>query len=267
LRPSTLLSSSVRLDLYTGLSMSQFDLDTVSIGATENYDWWSTLQYTTSFDELKSHVLESIQRWYPRRNISPLNLDGIEACVAIKNSDRIIVYQNRSFQHFFAGGHSAVGKGVESIAYWKTVQLTQKTDDLILDGVQSIDCEHVGRDPEGQHYSFRTSKSKLAEFQDPGYCLFGMSRPLTLLATSEKEKAKSLAELFKLFQAMDPVDQTICRLDAKGESTKDIAARVGLTSRSIENRRNRMIVLFGAQRPMGLVRITIRLEDHGLLPA
>jgi len=195
-----------------------------------------------------------------------LNLDGIEACAAIKNSDRTLVYQNRSFQHFFAGGHSAIGNGDETFAYWKTVQLTQKTDDLILDGVRSIDCEHVGRDPEGRHCTFRTCKASLAEFQDPGFCLVSLSRPLMLLATSETDKSKSLTELFKLFQSMDRVNQTICRLDAKGESTKDIAAGVGLTSRSIENHRNRMMVLFGVQRPMDLVRITIRLEDDGLLP-
>ncbi len=77
---------------------------------------------------------------------------------------------------------------------------------------------------------------------------------------------KSLAELFELFQSLDHTDQVTCRMDAKGECTKDIAQAVGLSPRAIELRRKKMFELFGVERPMELIRITIRLEENGLLP-
>ncbi len=73
-------------------------------------------------------------------------------------------------------------------------------------------------------------------------------------------------ELLDIFQSLDVIDQRTCRLDAKGETTKDIAAAVNLSPRAIEIRRRKMFELFGVERPMELVRITIRLEEHGLLP-
>ena len=69
-----------------------------------------------------------------------------------------------------------------------------------------------------------------------------------------------------MFLSMNSIDQTICRMDALGEMTKDIARSVGLTSRSIEIRRKKMQELFQVERSMEVIRITIRLEEHGLLP-
>jgi hypothetical protein len=37
----------------------------------------------------------------------------------------------------------------------------------------------------------------------------------------------SLVELFRLFQRLDDIDQTVCQSDADGETTKDIGASVG----------------------------------------
>ena len=246
--------------------MAGIDFNVGAENERENPDWMTSLEFGTSFDEIKTQALDVILSWYPHRHSRQLDLNRLEACVAIKNQDRAIVYQNAAFQHFFTSGQNSVGRGNESLTFWKTVQVSQKTDDLIFEGARSIDCEHIGKDSAGRYYTFRTFKSTFAELQDPDFFLFGVSRPIAILGTTEAEKGKSLSELFRLFQSLDDIDQSVCRLDAKGESTKVIAAGVGLTSKSIENRRNKMIALFGVQRPMDLIRITIRLEDHGLLP-
>ena len=70
----------------------------------------------------------------------------------------------------------------------------------------------------------------------------------------------------KLAVLVDSIDRTICRMDAQGDLTKEIAGSVGLTSRSIENRRKKMQQHFQVERGMEVIRITIRLEEHGLLP-
>jgi hypothetical protein len=246
--------------------MALFDADTDRLNANEKPDWMTSLVYTSSFEDIKTQVLATILRSYPNRYSVPLVFPGLEACVAVKNQERTVVYSNAPFKHFFSDHPIGIGSENASFVFGNPAQISQKTDGLILEGVQSIDCEHIEKDLEGRRYTFRTFKYRLVELQDPEFYFFCVSRPIAFLGSTESEKGKSLSELFRLFQSMDEVDRTICRLDAKGELTKDIAAAVGLTSRSIENHRSKMLVLFQVQRPMELIRITIRLEDHGLLP-
>ena len=65
--------------------------------------------------------------------------------------------------------------------------------------------------------------------------------------------------------SLDAINQTICRLDARGDATKSVAECVGLTTRSIEIRRKKIQELFQVERSMDVILITIRLEEHGLL--
>lgn len=228
--------------------------------------WAKELVYSRSFKQEQSLILEEVNRWRPFCGERELDLSQVEACVAIKNKERNIVFANSAFRYFFAAGNQVVERSTEAFTFWKTAKLSQQTDELILEGTQSIDVEHVGRDAEGRGYTFRTYKCSLAEWTNPNYFILGVSRPIALLGNSEHEQSKKLSELHALFVSLDAVDQTICRLDAQGELTKDIAASVGLTSRSIENRRKKLLGLFRVERFMEIIRITIRLEEHGLLP-
>jgi len=229
-------------------------------------DWVTTLEFDSTFDEAKSQVLNAIRDWYPRRQSESLDLSAIEACVVIKNHERTVVRDNAAHRYFFASGRATLGKPADPIAQYKTTKLSHHIDELIAEGIRSLDCEHEAKDPEGQSYNFRTFKCQLDEFHDPNYFILSISRPIACLGKSDNAREKSIMDLLAVFQSLDATDQLTCRMDAKGESTKDIALAVRLSPRAIELRRKKMLELFDVQRPMELVRITIRLEEHGLLP-
>ncbi len=228
--------------------------------------WISTLDFESTFDQAKSQALDAIRQWYPQRQSQSLDLTNVEACVAIKNHQRAIVHDNPAYQLFFSRVPQQHGKCGDANYLYRSSKIAQNTDELIAEGIRSLDCEHEGTDASGQSYSFRTFKCQLGELRDPNYFIFGMTRPIACLGKSEVDREKSLMDLLEIFQSLDAIDQRTCRLDAKGDSTKDIAAAVNMSPRAIEIRRKKMFDLFGVDRPMELVRITIRLEEHGLLP-
>ncbi len=225
--------------------------------------WTQSFKYTQSLEQVKQSALSAIRLWYPSRGSNELDLSRFEACVAIKNYEGVIVAENRAMRRFFTGGLPAIGRGADAFAFRPMASMTQSSDRLIRDGANAMEFEHISCDPSGRHLAFRSAMFRLAELNDPGYFILAMSRPLAVVDSSPCER--TLAELFLLFQRLDDIDQAICRYDAHGDTTKEIAAGVGLSSRSVEVRRKKMLEIFGVRRPMELVRITIRLEEHGLL--
>ncbi len=145
------------------------------------------------------------------------------------------------------------------------VKLSQLTDTVIMDGVLSIEFEHVGRDALGREFIFRSFKRRLDEFKDPQFHILLFSRPIALVGNGELERRRSLNELLVLYQQLDKVDQAICLGDAHGESTKHIAATVQMTTRSVELRRNKIIEHFGFRRSIDIVVLIVRLAEHGLI--
>jgi hypothetical protein len=232
----------------------------------DSMPWARTLLYTRTFEEEIDWVSNELVRCSTLSKSDLPDLSKVEACVVIKNRDRAIVFANEAFRRFFSGGKEVLGRNEESLTIWRNAKMNGQIDDMILDGMQFVDCEHVGGDADGRSYTFRTYKSAIEDLQLPDFHILGISRPIAFLGTSSTEQKSRLADLHGLFISMDSIDQKICRLDAMGEMTKDISRSVGLTSRSIENRRKKMQELFHVERTMEVIRITIRLEEHGLLP-
>ena len=46
---------------------------------------------------------------------------------------------------------------------------------------------------------------------------------------------------------------------------KDIAAQVGISTRAVENRRQKIMDIFGFTKPIEIVKLLVRLEERGLL--
>lgn len=250
--------------MMPGNSSNSSDIPSiVSIPSTPR--WVETLDFELTFDQAKSQALEAIHQWYPQRLSQVLDLSNVEACVVIKNHERTVVHDNPANQHFFLRV-SAASTSTDPHSLYRVNKLSQNTDALIAEGIRSLDCEHEGKCVSGQTYSFRTFKCQLGELRDPNYFIFSISRPLACLGIPAADRDKSLMALLKIFQSLDATDQLTCRMDARGESTKDIATTVKLSPRAIEIRRKKMFELFDVKRSMELIRITIRLEENGLLP-
>jgi DNA-binding CsgD family transcriptional regulator len=226
--------------------------------------WVATLKFESTFEQAKSQAMDTLRQWYPQRHSCELDLSAVEACAVIKNRAKASVRQNAAYQYFFPCVLPTASTDAEACALYRTTQLSQNTDALIAEGMLSLDCEHEGKTATGQSYLFRTFKCHLDEFHDPNCFILSISRPTARLERTAA-RDKPLLELLAVFQSLDATDQRTCRMDAEGQSTKDIAATLGLSPRAIEQRRKKMFERFSVQRPMELARITIRLEEHGLL--
>ena len=143
--------------------------------------------------------------------------------------------------------------------------LSQVTDDLMVGGVQSLELEHIVHLAPGQRYTFVTYKRRLDELMDPNLCFMAICRPLRAETGTALDRRRTLSEQLVVFRDLDKTDQTICTMYYHGESTKTIAASVGFTTRSIEIRRQKILDAFGFDRPVEIIKLLTRLEEHALI--
>lgn len=216
--------------------------------------------YRRSFLDERNEIVECI---LAARSFDDVDLSRFESLVSIKDASRRITLENTRFREFMAGG-----KSVNEISLTlppKFARLSETTDGLILDGVRSLEFEHVGSGHTGRPCLIQTFKRRLVEdLKDPQYAILLIARPIAYVGTSDEERQQNLAELMSLMRRLDATDELICHGYAMGDTTKDIAASVGLTSRSVENRRQKIMDIFGFERPIQIVKMLVRLEENGL---
>ena len=54
---------------------------------------------------------------------------------------------------------------------------------------------------------------------------------------------------------------------AAGHTQRTMAEMLGCTTRTVENRRNRIMDELGATKPIEIVKLMVRLAEHGLIQA
>ncbi|MCC9658132.1 LuxR C-terminal-related transcriptional regulator [Rhodopirellula halodulae] len=90
-------------------------------------------------------------------------------------------------------------------------------------------------------------------------------RPVAYQKESALNDRPSLSESLLVFQQLDAIDRQICEAIATGETTGEIATMVGLTRRSVEVRRAKILERLEFTRPVEIVRLLVRLEENDLL--
>lgn len=222
-------------------------------------------QYSTSFEDEKREVIARILRWGDGNRSQPLDLSGFESYVAIKNSERTYSATNIHFSNAFTAGRSSIGRNTDLTLEPKFKMISQKVDGLILDGVAWIELEHVGVLGDGRACTFLTFKRRLDELHDSSYLILLVSRPMRVLGSSEIEKRRTITDLLSILRGLDEKDQMICRGYSRGDTSKEIAAQIGLTTRSVEIRRQKIMDVFGFNHPIEIVKMLVRLEERGLI--
>lgn len=231
----------------------------------ESYEIDSRMRYSRTFEQEKVTLIERIGEWAGGDKVESDWLEKFESCVFVKNSQRIVVHANSAFRELIAGG--ALPMGVQSDGFLAKPfrRISQASDALILGGVKSLELEHIGYDSHGTECLFVTFKRRLDELRDPSLCFIGISRPLAVTSAATTGKRLSLAEQKAVFSKLDKTDQAICRLYYGGATTKSIAESVGLTPRSVEVRRQKILDEFEFSRPVEIIKLLTRLEENGLL--
>ncbi|WP_222436157.1 response regulator transcription factor [Rubripirellula reticaptiva] len=222
------------------------------------------IEFATPFCELKRLVVEHLLEWGKGERTESFDLSQFDAIIAIKNSERVVTGESGVFRKLLMDGRSGLGSNVDSTGVRSFRKISQVTDGLILDGVASLELEHVGPHYNLRPCSFITYKRRLDELQDPSFVILTISRPVAYLGTSNVERRRSLNELVSLLQQLDATDQEICQGYARGDSSREIGAMVGLTTRSVEIRRQKILAHFGFERPIEIVKMLVRLDERGL---
>lgn len=221
--------------------------------------------YSRSFEDEKAEILALVTQWSELGMESVPDFDSFESIVTIKNSDRKITIENRGYRELCEAQDAQLQASPERNLEPHLARVSLETDRLLLDGVSSLEIEHLGIWYQGRPCTMVTYKRRLFELKSPQYAILTISRIRELLRDSSTERQRTLGELLALLQQLDPVDRTICQGYAMGDSTKEIAARVGLTTRAVELRRQKIMELFGFERPIEIVKMLVRLEENGLI--
>ncbi len=77
------------------------------------------------------------------------------------------MHDNAAHQYFFAAARIVGGKATEAAPQYRTTKLSHDIEELIAEGIRSLDCEHEAKVAAGQSYCFRTYKCQLEELHDP----------------------------------------------------------------------------------------------------
>jgi hypothetical protein len=232
---------------------------------TSHSDSVGEFSFSLTFEQEKAKVLDYILEWGKGSRTTVLDFSQFESSIGVKNSERVIVLDSTLFRAHYAEKRTLIGKHTDSIVDMRLRKIAQLSDEMILDGVSQVEFEHAAVIADGQTCLFTTYKRRLDELCDPNYMILIISRPIKIVAPSDTERRRSLSELLMMFQQLDDIDQAICFGHGNGEQIKDIAAKVGMTTRSVENRRQKIMDLFGFSRPVEIVKLLVRLDERGLL--
>ncbi|MBB3206944.1 DNA-binding CsgD family transcriptional regulator [Rhodopirellula rubra] len=191
---------------------------------------------------------------------------NLSASVFVSTNDRILLGYNRIAGQYNAFELSMLGRRTPNHPSGSSRYLDETTDKALLGGARVLWYEHEAPAANGHWFRWSTLKMRVLENQSRSFCLLNLSRPVQLLPEVKALPSRMLNEQLVMYRQLDETDRRICEGIAVGDSTAEIAAAVGLTRRSIEVRRGKILEHFGFSRKVQIVRLLVRLEENGLLP-
>lgn len=220
---------------------------------------------TKSLHEVLDEVQERVSAVVKRGESDFSDLDEMEDCAYIKNSDFVLVYSNNIYRRLFAPDNLPIGRTGRAMLEKRIAEVSVKTDELVIQGCSYVECEHLGRAPDGSAYRFLTLKRSLKDLGEPGLAIVGVTRVLEELEESSERSDLEYGEVFKKFLQLDERDREICRLTALGASSRELAEQFAMTTRGIELRKQKALASLGVSKAVELVRLLVRLQDKGFL--
>jgi DNA-binding CsgD family transcriptional regulator len=222
--------------------------------------------YEKDFSEAVEEVFKVVQAWVVSEPETALALDHFQDCVYLKLSSHVIAATNLSYQSFFGRHEKIVGSVGAGFLDQVTMGVALKSDELLISSGRTVEFDHVALGPDGLSYHLKTHK-RLLQQNRRGISILGITRILARVEKQLPATAERLASIAKKFDALDADDRALCCLMAAGHSQREMAEMLGCTTRTIENRRNRIMEELGASKPIEIVKLMVRMAEHGLIPA
>ncbi len=223
-----------------------------------------TLHYSQDFQSSVAAIVAVLNEWFVREQTAMPNLDRFEDAIYLKGADRTLMYGNSAYLASFSPRRSPIGRRGEAYLDATLTILSIKTDELILGGALSIDVHHIGSAADGHLYEQLTHKQALPA-NAAGAVIVGVTRRLVQLGIDDNPHQKSLELLASVFQNLPRDDQELCRMLAMGETSKDIAESLNCSTRTVENRRARIMNLLELDKPVDIVKLMVRFTDRRLI--
>lgn len=224
----------------------------------------SELSYQLPFDQAVDQINQRINSWLAGPKFKPPELEDFEDPICLKNSELVVIHANQPYYSFFAGGTIPIGKKATTFLHNGVANISVKTDGLIKEGVSCLQFEHIGRGPDGRLYNICAYKRPLPKSNETACVVLEVSRPLSI-REAETGGQLSVEEQFGIYSNFSVDDKLICASYARGDSTKEIAAALDLSTKAIENHRKKMMLELRVERPVEIVKLLVRFEERGFL--
>ncbi len=198
-----------------------------------------TFSFRITFQQAVQEITEAVFAGLQGDRASLERINNYEDCVYLKNEEGTLTLTNESYQAWFTGRESPIGRHAKSFLDPSIVDVSKHTDALILSGSDHLECDHTGAGADHQMYALRTYKCSLRELKQPGFAILGITRPIERIGEQQTNPRVVMAQQAQSFRELDDRDREICRLIALGKSSVEIGEELGMTSRNVDIRRKR----------------------------
>lgn len=185
--------------------------------------------------------------------------------VYIKSADSRVLFSNRAYRMVFSPNSMPVGRFGEAFLHETVIPISKASDALVLAGCTNTVFDHVGYDSYGHSVLFRTAKYSLLSIGHPSFSILGITKIQKVLADDEQGMTKMalLTDKWNRFMGLDSSDRDIAILLARGLSTSDIATRLDISKRTVENHRTSILESMAVEAPLDLIKLLVRLQEKG----
>ncbi len=197
------------------------------------------------------------------KNGDPLEdlLEPLPDAIYLTSRDGRLEWANSSFLYLFAGSlDRSVQLPPVDITY---DPLARMSDDMIVGGCDALEFQYKSYDARHRAIILRTLKRSLAECGDPRIAIFGMTRVVEIVDPTGEDPVARIKRLWGCFQQLSERDQGVLTGLARGEKLKDVAKRMRITEKTVDNRRKAALKLLGLKSQVDLVAMFVRFHDKG----
>lgn len=219
------------------------------------------IKYELSFEDTIENINNDVDRWFAGPRNSPPDVEHYAEPVYFKSAQGILVHNNEPYRKFFSRGVVPVGRIAASFLHNSVVTIARHADALIAAGVQQLMFEHSCFGPDNKWYFVKSYKRRLVDFNDGAYEILGVSRPVHFEEMTNS--VHPLEQKFETFANFTSKDKRLCVLIAEGLTSVEIGKLLDVSSKTVDNRRKKIMNQLQFQLPIDIVKMLVRFEERG----
>lgn len=221
-------------------------------------------QFSRPFSDCVSEIVGVFEQSLDGFPDNLFRLADFDCAVYLKNRERVIVYSNEAHRNMFSVDHRTVGLAPENFLDTSNIGVSKHSDMMLMSGAKQIDFEHVGRAADGLYYLIRTHKRSLLHMNIRGLAILGVSRFEGLVESKDLTPRLNWSDQIEVFSRLDPRDREICRQISLGITTREIAAQLKITPRSVESRKQKILEALSLPNTVEMIKLLVRFQEHGI---